>query len=302
MLESSSRPARRSVVALTILTLIAFAANSVICRLALGEETIDAVGFTAVRLVSGALTLLLLCVARRRAFVMPGAGDWISAVMLFVYAATFSLAYLSLSTGTGALILFGAVQVTMIVVGLAAGERLHPLQWGGLVAALTGLVYLVSPGLSAPSPGGAVLMAVAGVAWGVYSLRGGGSDPVATTAGNFVRAAPLALVAGAVMYSELRLTLPGVLLAVFSGAVTSGIGYVLWYAALRGLTTTSAAVLQLSVPVLAALGGVALMSETVTMRLVVASAVTLGGVGLAVLGRRRRQARTVRTATALPEG
>ena len=145
-------------------------------------------------------------------------------------------------------------------------------------------------------------MAVAGVAWGVYSLRGGGSDPVATTAGNFVRAAPLALVAGAVMYSELRLTLPGVLLAVFSGAVTSGIGYVLWYAALRGLTTTSAAVLQLSVPVLAALGGVALMSETVTMRLVVASAVTLGGVGLAVLGRRRRQARTVRTATALPEG
>jgi drug/metabolite transporter (DMT)-like permease len=269
---------------LTGLTLVAFAANSLLCRLALGGGRIDPLSFTALRLVSGAL--VLLAVAR----VVPDSdasrstrGTWGSAFALFTYAAAFSLAYQSLSTGMGALILFGAVQVTMIAAALHAGEHLRPLQWTGSAAAAGGLVYLTLPGISAPDPAGAALMGVAGVAWGMYSIRGrGAAAPVAMTAGNFLRTVPMALIAGAAGFSSLHLERSGVLLAVVSGGVTSGLGYVLWYTVLRSLTTGQASVVQLLVPVLAAFGGVAFLAEHVSVRLVAASAVILGGTAMAV--------------------
>jgi drug/metabolite transporter (DMT)-like permease len=203
--------------------------------------------------------------------------------MLFLYAVTFSFAYISLSAGTGALILFGAVQITMILSGLIAGERPRLLEWLGLLAALGGLVYLVLPGLSAPSPLGSALMALAGIAWGVYSLRGRGiDDPVANTTGNFVRAAPLALIVSLIALSNYSLSPKGALLAVLSGALASGLGYVIWYAALRDLTATRAATVQLAVPVIAAIGGIFFLAEAVTLRLTFASIAILGGVGLAI--------------------
>jgi len=295
-----TRPARATVAALTALTLIAFAANSVICRLALGEGSIGASAFTALRVVAGAAALLALLAvraARRRPHRERPAGSWISAGWLVAYAASFSAAYLDLAVGTGALILFGTVQITMITGGLRAGERPLPSQWAGLAAALVGLVYLVLPGLAAPSPVGALLMATAGVSWGLYSFRRGSGDPVATTAGNFARAVPLALivgVAGLAGFGESWPTRTGVLLAVLSGAVTSGIGYVLWYTVLRWLTATQAAVAQLAAPALAALGGGAFLGETVSARLVVAAAVTLGGVAVAMLGRQSASGETMR--------
>ena len=265
------------------LALIAFAANSVLCRLALGPRTIDAASFTSIRLVSGAVTLMLILAARRKRM----AGSWRGAVMLLLYAVAFSFAYLSLSAGTGALVLFGAVQLTMILSGLRAGERPGAREWGGLFVAVAGVVYLVLPGLTAPSPLGSALMAGAGIAWGVYSLLGrGAKDPLAETAGNFVRAAPGALVVSAVAMGGFHVTWEGALLAVASGALASGIGYVLWYAALRGLTATRAATVQLSVPVIAAVGGVLFIGETITPRIVIASALILGGVGAAVTARR----------------
>jgi len=284
---------------LTAFTLIAFAANSLLCRLALGGEVIDPLSFTALRLGSGALVLfgITRLVARRapaRKAGMSG-GSWGSGLALFAYAIAFSLAYVSLGAGVGALILFGAVQVTMMGAALGSGERPRPAQWAGAATAVAGLVYLVFPGLTAPEPVGALLMAVAGVAWGVYSLRGrGASAPVLMTAGNFLRAAPLGLlsaaVAAALALSPLRLHARGVVLALVSGVVTSGLGYVLWYAALRGLTTTQASVVQLLVPVIAAAGGVALLSERVTARLALASVLILGGVALAVVRRERAPA------------
>jgi drug/metabolite transporter (DMT)-like permease len=209
--------------------------------------------------------------------------------MLFLYAVPFSFSYVSLSTGTGALILFGAVQATMLIAGVASGERPLPLQWTGIALAIGGLVYMVLPGVSAPSPTGSALMAVAGVAWGLYSLRGrGAEDPLAETGANFVRSVPLAVAVSVIALGDLHLTARGAALAVASGAAASGLGYVIWYAALRGLSATAAAIVQLSVPVLAALGGVVFMGETISRRLLIASALILGGVLLALTRRRAR--------------
>jgi drug/metabolite transporter (DMT)-like permease len=271
---------------LTALALLAFAANSLLCRLALGSQSIDAASFTTVRIASGALMLWLI--ARVRAPAVERLPlDWLSAAMLFAYAVAFSFAYLSLSVGTGALILFGAVQLTMFFAGLRAGEHFAPLAWAGLLIALSGLVYLVWPGVTAPEPAGAVLMAAAGVSWGIYSLRGrGGGDPLRVTARNFLLAVPMGLLTSLLFLADLRADGRGFALAVASGAIASGLGYVIWFAALRGLSATSAATVQLAVPVVAAAGGVLLLAEPVTLRLLVASAVTLGGIGMVVMQRR----------------
>jgi drug/metabolite transporter (DMT)-like permease len=267
---------------LTLLALIAFAANSVLCRLALGAGAIDAASFASLRLASGTAVLLLVMLARRTRL----AGNWPSALALLFYAVPFSLAYVSLSAGTGALILFGAVQATMIGVGLREGDRPHRWEWLGLGVAIAGLVYLVSPGLSAPSFAGSSLMAVAGIAWGVYSLRGrGGARPAAATAGNFLRATPLALLVSIASQRHAHLSPRGALLAVVSGAVTSGMGYVIWYAALRGLTATRAAMAQLAVPALTAIAGVLFLREPITVRLVFSAILILGGVVLALRAR-----------------
>lgn len=276
-------PAGRTAV-LTALALLGFAGNSILCRMALGGSLIDPSGFTAVRLGAGAGTLWLVT-AMRVGGAPHRAGRWGSAGALFLYAAAFSFAYLNLSTGTGALILFGAVQLTMLVAGLRAGERPRPAEWTGLVLAVLGLVVLVRPGLTAPSPTGSALMAAAGIAWGMYSLAGRGStNPLQDTAGNFLFTLPMAavllLAAGAGAWSP-----RGVALAALSGALASGAGYAIWYAALPSLTTTRAALVQLLVPVLAAGGGVLLLRETVPLRLPVAAALVLGGVALAVTSR-----------------
>jgi drug/metabolite transporter (DMT)-like permease len=270
---------------LTAFAMLAFAANSLLCRLALQQPIIDPASFGSIRLASGALVLGLI-VRLQAGHGTPARPDWPAAAMLFAYVACFSFAYLTLSAGTGALILFGAVQVTMIGAGLRAGEQFRPVAWGGLLLAVGGLVYLVSPGLSAPPLVGAVLMAVAGVAWGGYSLRGRGvPDPLAATAGNFLRATPLAIGLSLLTVGGAHATLPGAALAVASGALTSGIGYVVWYAALTGLTAMRAATVQLSVPPIAALGGALLLGETITPRLALASAAILGGIALVLTSR-----------------
>lgn len=277
--------------ALTTLAMIAFAANSLLCRLALGGETIDAASFTTLRLASGALMLWLVTQAGSRPVARPQQRDWLSASMLFLYAVTFSFAYTTLSTGTGALILFGAVQLSMFLVGLKRGEHFPPLAWAGLAIALAGLAYLVSPGISAPDPLGALLMVAAGIGWGVYSLRGqGASHPLHGNARNFILALPVALLVSLLFYNDRMLTPYGVLIAIISGGIASGLGYIIWYAALKGLSATGAATVQLSVPVIAAFGGVVLLSEAVTARLLIASAATLGGVALALTRRRRAKA------------
>lgn len=273
-------------VALTAITLVAFASNSLLCRLALANGSIDPVSFTSLRIVSGAATLWIVSALLRRR--SRPKGSWLSATMLALYAIAFSLAYVSLSVGTGALILMGAVQGTMIVGGIRAGERLKPTQWMGLLIALGGTVYLVSPGITAPPVASSILMAVAGLAWGVYSLRGrGNEDPISATTDNFIRAAPMALIMSLIQIGEVRWSTHGILLALLSGSLTSGIGYVVWYAALRGLTATRAAIVQLAVPVITAIGGVMILSEVITTRLVIASLAVVGGVGLAVLLRVR---------------
>lgn len=272
---------------LTSLALVAFAGNSLLCRAALGGGLMDPAGFTAVRLASGAAMLGVLASVRSGG--RPRlAGHWLSAAALFAYAIAFSLAYVTLSTGTGALILFGAVQLTMILSGLRAGERPGAAEWIGLALALTGLVVLVLPGLTAPAPMGSALMATAGVAWGVYSLRGRTSaQPLLNTAGNFLLTVPGALLLVVVGGGTSSWTPRGVLLAAGSGALASGAGYAIWYAALPALTATRAALVQLLVPVLAAAGGVVLLSEGVPLRLPIAAALVLGGVALAVTARSR---------------
>jgi len=274
--------------ALTLFALIAFAANSVLTRMALGRASIDASSFATFRVVSGAATLLLVSSLNRRRGVPVFRGSWTSALMLFSYAVPFSFAYLSLSTGTGALILFGMVQVTMILAALGSGERPHAWQWVGLLLAFAGLVYLVFPGLTAPSPIGSLLMAVAGISWGLYSLWGrSATNALAETTGNFARAVPLVLGVSLAARSQVSLSGPGILLAILSGALASGLGYAVWYAALRGLTRTRAATVQLSVPVLAALGGVFFLSENVSLRLMLSAVLILGGVGLAIVTKER---------------
>ena len=267
---------------LTLLAMLAFAGNSLLCRLALKDTGIDAASFTAVRLVSGALVLALL--VRLRGGSAASQGDWPSGLALFVYAAGFSFAYLTLTAATGALLLFAAVQVTMIGVGLWRGERLAPLQMAGFAAACAGLVGLLLPGVQAPSWSGAVLMIAAGAAWGVYSLRGRGArDPLAITAGNFWRAAVFSAVLSAVFLARTSADALGLALAVASGAITSGLGYAVWYTALRGLTATVASTVQLTVPVITAVGAVLWLGESLTLRLVLASVAVLGGVALVAL-------------------
>lgn len=282
--------------ALTSLAMLAFAGNSLLCRLALKHALIDAASFTAIRLFSGALVLLLFASLRvhERAVtvcVQPRGGlggNWRSAIILFVYAATFSFAYTSLPTGAGALLLFGAVQLTMIMAAWRLGERLDFWQAAGLGLALSGLAAMLMPGLSAPPLAGALLMMVAGIAWGMYSLLGRDvTSPVAATAGNFLRAAPLSLALSLVLAAQIRLDTSGVLYAVLSGALTSGIGYVVWYAALRGLSATRAASVQLTVPVLAAFGGTFFLGERFTLRLLVSCVAVIGGIALVVFGARR---------------
>jgi drug/metabolite transporter (DMT)-like permease len=276
---------RTRVFALTLLAMLAFAANSLLCRVALKHTTIDAASFTLVRLVSGALTLWLM--VRVRDGRPVAAGSWVSALALFVYAAAFSFAYVSLTAATGALLLFGAVQTTMIGFGLYRGERLRAVQTVGLACALAGLVGLLLPGLSAPPWQGSVLMLAAGAAWGVYSLRAKGSgDPLRATAGNFLRAVVFAAALSFETVPWMAFDAAGVGWAIASGALASGVGYAIWYTALAGLKATSAATVQLSVPVIAALGGVVLLGEPLTLRLVIASSAILGGIAL-VIARRK---------------
>jgi drug/metabolite transporter (DMT)-like permease len=285
MPRSSTKSA--ATVSLTVMALIAFASNSVLCRLGLGGSAIDPASYTAARLITGAITLWIIAAFLRDKSSANSGGSWISAATLFLYAVTFSFAYISLSAGTGALILFAAVQITMIAVGLYTGERPEISEWLGLFIAIAGLIYLVSPGMTAPSTVGSVLMATAGIAWGIYSLRGrAASDPIGATADNFLRTVPLAVAVVLLWLPALTITPMGFLWAALSGSITSGIGYVIWYAALRGLTATRAATVQLAVPVLAGLGGVVVLSEAISLRLVISAVVILGGVGLAVSHRK----------------
>ena len=271
---------RLRILVLTLLAMIAFAGNSLLCRAALQTGRIDAASFTTIRVVSGALALWLIVRLQRGG--AAKAGSWPSGLALFAYAAAFSFAYLTLTAATGALILFGAVQATMIGTAFWRGDRLGGWQLLGVACALGGLVGLLLPGLSAPPLLGAGLMLLAGIAWGVYSLRGrGAGDPLRATTGNFVRAVPFALVLSLAMLPWARADLAGAALAIASGALTSGIGYAIWYSALRGLKAATAATVQLSVPPLAAVGGVVLLGEPATLRLLVASVAILGGIALA---------------------
>jgi drug/metabolite transporter (DMT)-like permease len=275
---------------LTTAAMICFAANSVLCRLALAEPLIDPASFTAVRLASGAVALAAIVAFRDRSVGRLAAGDWKSAFALFAYAAAFSFAYVTLDASAGALILFGVVQATMIGVGVARGERLSPVQTLGAFMAAGGLVYLLLPGLSAPPLAGAALMALAGAAWGAYSLfgRGARADSTAVTAGNFLRAAPMSLLL-LPLAPHLDLSTEGLALAIVSGALASGGGYVIWYAALKGLNASEAAIVQLTVPVIAALGGVVFIQETLSLRFALAAVLILGGVAI-VLSLRKRSA------------
>ena len=272
------------VVILTLLAMIAFASNSLLCRLALRQTPIDAASFTLIRLLSGVIALWLIVITRKAGRIT--AGNWSSALALFVYAAAFSFAYITLPAGTGALLLFGTVQATMIFWGFRKGERLAARQWFGLAIAIGGLVALVFPGLSAPPIGGTLLMTGAGIAWGIYSLRGkDGGDPTSVTAGNFWRSAVFAAVLSMALLRWTNLDPAGIRYAIVSGAIASGVGYVIWYCALPGLKATTAATVQLSVPMLAAIGGTLFLSESITLRLLVASLLILGGIALVILQR-----------------
>jgi drug/metabolite transporter (DMT)-like permease len=271
---------------LTLLAMIAFAGNSLLCRLALKRTAIDAASFTFIRILSGAVALWLVVTIRKRT--SQKAGSWASALALFAYAAAFSFAYISLSAGTGALLLFGAVQAAMILWGLRKGERLRTRQWLGLALAVGGLVALLFPGLSAPPIEGALLMICAGIAWGIYSLRGkGAGDPATATAGNFLRAVVFAAVLSIAFLPWARLDRSGVGYAILSGAIASGLGYVIWYSALPGLKAASAATVQLSVPVLAAAGGILFLGELITLRFLLASIAVLSGIALVVIEKTR---------------
>lgn len=270
---------------LTLIAMTAFAGNSLLCRLALKATSIDAASFTSIRILSGALVLWLI--VRLRGGASGVAGSWWSALALFLYAGGFSFAYISLPAGTGALLLFGAVQVTMIGYGLWAGERPRLQQAAGFVFAFGGLVSLLLPGLSSPSLHGSALMLGAGMAWGVYSLRGAASsDATGATAGNFLRAVPFAGALSVAMLPWVSLDSTGVYYAIASGALTSGLGYAIWYTVLKALTTSSAATVQLSVPVIAAVGGIAFLDEQISARLLISSTAILGGIALVIFDKR----------------
>ena len=271
----------------TILALIAFAGNSVLCRLALGENAIDATSFAGIRLLSGALVLyLILLIKNDGKKTETKSGSWKAGVMLFLYAITFSYAYISLDTGTGALILFGSVQLTMILVSIFKGNRLRMIEWLGVLTAFSGFVYLVLPGLNTPSFAAFLLMMLAGVAWGFYTLIGRGSqEPLQDTCYNFTCSLPFFIVVLLFSWNDLDLSTYGLILAVLSGAVTSGIGYAIWYSALGGLSSVQAAVVQLSVPILAGIGGVFFANELFSLRLAISSFIILGGILMVILGK-----------------
>ena len=280
----------RKTVLLTTLAMLAFAANSLLCRVALGQGLIDAASFATLRLFFGAgvLGLYMYPVWRERGR-LPA--DWFAVVSLFLYMVFFSYAYRTLGAATGALILFGAVQLTMFLAALKAGERFAPWSWVGLGLALFGLVYLVLPGVTAPDPVGAAMMTIAGIAWGVYSLLGKRVvDPLEATATNFLMSLPLALLISLVFLGDMHLSTAGVGLAAASGAIASGLGYVIWYSALRGLSASRAATVQLSVPAIAAFAAVLFLSEAISLRLLLASAATLGGIALMLAQRTRHKA------------
>ncbi|MGH8216330.1 MAG: DMT family transporter [Rhodanobacteraceae bacterium] len=275
---------------LTALALIAFAGNSLLCRAALAHTRIDAASFTTVRLLSG--VVVLWCLVWLRGGARTGGGKWLSALALFAYAAGFSFSYVHLTAAVGALLLFGAVQTTMIGHGIWSGERMRWLQLVGLVLACGGLLVLLLPGLSAPPLAGALLMLGAGIAWGIYSLRGKhGGDPLKVTAGNFLRAVPMALVLSLLLSARASPDPAGIGYALLSGALTSGVGYAIWYTALPALKSTTAATVQLSVPILAAAGGVFFLGEPLTFRLLVASVAIIGGIALVILMGKRKETR-----------
>jgi drug/metabolite transporter (DMT)-like permease len=275
---------------LTALAMLPLAGNSILCRLALGQGLIDAASFTTIRVASGAALLAAIVYLKRRPSAPPRRAGWAAPTMLFGYMACFSFAYRSLGAGTGALILFGAVQLTMILQATRSGETLSPGAWTGSLLAAAGLGWLVFPGLTAPDPVGALLMALAGIAWGVYSLLGrshaGGGDAVARTAQNFVLATPMAVALSLALLGRTDIDATGAALAIASGTLTSGLGYVMWYAVLPRLTATVAASVQLTVPIIAAALGVLLLGESLTPRLLLAAVAVLGGVGLVVATRR----------------
>ena len=286
---------RARVIALTAFAMLPLSANSWLCRAALRDTGIDVASFTSIRLLSGALMLWLLLQARRlwhRDTAAPGeSGNWLSACALFGYAALFSFAYVELTAGTGALLLFGAVQVTMIGLGLRRGERLDAVQLMGVTLAFGGLVGLLAPGLSAPPLLSGAMMLGAGACWGLYSMRGQGAQyPVQVTAGNFMRTVPITAALSLVMLQNASVDATGFWYAVASGALTSALGYVLWYSVVPLIKSVTAATVQLSVPVIVAVGGVLLLGEPITLRLVLASAAVLGGIGLVILERGRRTA------------
>jgi drug/metabolite transporter (DMT)-like permease len=270
----------------TLLALAAFAANSVLCRLALGSGIIDAASFTVIRLLSGTVVLLLLILISGKNSDSSTRGSWSASFMLFLYAISFSFAYITLDTGTGALILFGSVQITMILLSLISGSRLHISEWAGVMFAFMGFVYLIFPEITKPSAVGFLLMTVAGIGWGIYTIKGRSSrDPLMDTAYNFFRTVPLVFLLAIIAIKNNHYSLEGILLAVLSGGIASGIGYAIWYNALGGLSTTQAAVVQLLVPVIAALGGVIFVSEDITLRLIISATMILGGVFMVILGR-----------------
>jgi len=271
---------------LTVLALIAFAANSVLCRLALGNESIDASSFTGIRLLAGAITLLILLSLQGGNKAATSKGSWTASFTLFLYAIMFSYAYLSLDTGTGALILFGSVQITMIILSLMSGTRLHLIEWSGVLLAFTGFVYLIFPNITTPSINGFIMMTVSGISWGIYTLKGRNSkNPLMDTTYNFVRSIPFVVILAAFTMHNASYSSEGIILALVSGAITSGVGYTIWYIALGGLSSTQAAVIQLSVPVIAAIGGVIFVSEVITIRLIISATVVLSGILMVVLGK-----------------
>lgn len=272
----------------TIFALVCFAFNSILCRLALKTDEIDAPSFTAIRLFSGAIMLYAILLFSGKKDAEAKQGNWLSAFFLFAYAICFSFAYLGLTTATGALVLFGTVQLSLIIYALFNGEKPTVLEWLGLITAFGGLIYLVFPGLESPPVLSAVLMVFAGIAWAFYTLRGRGStNPLGDTTANFIRTLPFVMLAVLPFAAQIHLSAKGAILAVLSGAIASGIGYSIWYAALRFHTATRAAVLQLAVPPIATLGGVVFMAESVSLRLFLASLLILGGIGLVILGRKK---------------
>jgi len=275
---------------LTSLALIAFAANSVLCRLALGNGIIDASSFTGIRLLSGAVALFVILSIKGG---IKGSnkgssskGSWTASFTLFLYAITFSYAYLSLDTGTGALILFGSVQITMIMLSLISGTRLHLIEWSGVIIAFTGFIYLILPNITTPSINGFILMTVSGISWGIYTLKGRGSkNPLMDTTYNFLRTIPFVALLAVFTMQNMNYSSEGIVLALISGAITSGVGYTIWYIVLGSLSSTQAAVIQLSVPVIAAIGGVIFVSEVITVRLIISTCIVLSGILMVVLGK-----------------